>query len=66
MGLDKLADGRFKFGHAGDDAPAQRSSFQLEEPALHGVQPGRARRGKVQFEAWMLFQPLLDGGSFVG
>lgn len=64
--FDKLADSRFQIGHAREGSSVQRSAFQLGETALHGVQPRRAGRGEVQFEAGMLFQPLLDGGSFVG
>lgn len=66
MSFDKLTDSRFQIGHAGEGAPVQGSPLQLSDPALHGVQPRSAGRGEVQFEAWMLFQPLLDGGSFVG
>jgi len=60
MSFDKLTDSCFQIGHAGEGAPVRRSSFLLCKPALHGVQPGCAGRGKVQFETWMLFQPLLD------
>lgn len=65
MSFDKLTDSCCQIGHAGEGTPVQRSSFHLCKPALHGVQPGCAGRDEVQFEAWMLFQPLLDEGSFI-
>ena len=65
MGLDKLTNSRFQFGHAGEDTPIQCPPFQLREPAFHGVQPRSTGRREVQFETRVLLQPLLDGRCFV-
>ena len=65
LGFNKLTNSRFQFGNAAEEPPMQCPSFQLCEPASHGVQPRSTGWREVQLETQVVLEPLLDGRRFV-
>src|SRR5271167_3214723 len=69
--VEVVVDGRFEFGHRGEDtAPDAVMSDQAEE-ALDLVEPRCRGRGEVQVKARVLVEPcrrlgMLVGGMLVG
>ena len=47
-------------------SPANAFVRDIAEPTLHQIQPRTARRDKVDVEAGVAAQPLLDGGMLMG
>jgi len=55
--FDPVGDCFLEFGHAAERASPNPLGCQLCEKPFDQVQPGRARRGEVNMEAWVSLEP---------
>ena len=65
MGLDVAADLVSELLDAGEDSSMQRTTLQLREPGLDGVEPRGAGGGEVKLDARALLQETLHFGCLV-
>src|SRR5437867_1280868 len=63
--LDVAANGGFQLTRTAMDASANLLLRQGREPALDGIDPRAPRRGEVDMEARMPYQPAVDQGRLV-
>ena len=65
MNLDVLADGRFQFFHAAENATANSLVGKFGKPPLHQVDPGTVGGSEVEMEAGTFSEPFPDQGRLV-
>jgi len=65
MSLDKATNRLLQFANTGKNATVQSAAFQLNKPALHGIQPRGAGWSEVKLEPGMFFQPSFHFWRFV-
>ena len=66
VGVDVAAEFASQVGNRREDAAGDDLAFDLGEPDLDLVEPGRVRGREVKADARMLLEELADGLSFVG
>ena len=64
--LDVLADGRFQFFHAAEDAPSNALVGDLGKPALHQVDPRGVGGREVEMKSGALRKPVPDERGLMG
>src|SRR6202035_1806252 len=65
VGVDVAAEFASQVGNRGEDAARDDLAFDLGEPDLDLVEPGRIGGGEVKPDSGMLLQEVPDGLSFV-
>jgi hypothetical protein len=65
VAVDIAVDGVHSFQHVAEDASPQAVGGEIAEEPLDHIQPRSTDGREVKVEAWVTFQPTLDGGMFV-
>jgi len=66
IGIDVAAEFASQVGNRGEDAACDDLAFDLGEPDLDLIEPGRVRGREVKPDSRMLLEELADRLSFVG
>jgi len=65
VGIDVAAEFASQVGNRGEDAPCDDLAFDLGEPDLDLIEPGRVSGREVKLDSRMLLEELADRLSFV-
>ena len=65
VGIDVTAEFASQVGNRGEDASSDDLAFDLSEPDLDLIEPGRVSGREVKPDSRMLLEELADGLSFV-
>jgi hypothetical protein len=66
VGVDVAPEFASQVGNRGEDAAGDDIAFDLGEPDLDPVKPGRVSGREVKVDSRMLLEELTDRRSFVG